>query len=338
MEQIEEPSILLERKDLDKDSDPSLISLLNLDAKGLYTQYPPIFRARAKILSYEKVKKEADYNPSQVVRLSRWNAMKLPETYKLSSPMQINCSDTVYLYTPRKEDEIYKQIDWHMNFSDSYLFGAYAGSLLAQDELQVLECLILGSVREFLNTDAAGDFEAYTVQRVKTADSMISVKEPTPVLIGNADRVINLDTYPDASKERPYGLYGNRFNQASDNAVDLATNILKPATRVNIIAMEAPPGGYGKYNKATIEFILDSCYTGFLAAKKESQKVSLLLREELKLEEPVPEQEVKTNIFSGFWGCGAYGGDRKLMTILQILGAQLAGVDSLTIHAVHEHG
>ena len=297
-----------------------------------------MFKARSKILSYEKVKKEADYKPSQTLRLSRWKAMKLPKTYKLRSTIQFNCSDTVFLYAPRKEDEIYKQIDWHINFADSNLFGAYAGGLLAQDELQVLECVILGSIREFLKNKAGKGFEPRTVQKIKIPDSLISKNEATPILVGNADRVINLDTYPDPSKDRPYGLYGNQFDQASDNAVDLATNILKPATRVNILAMEAPSRGSGKYTRAMIKFILKSCYTGFLAAKKESQKISVLLRGELKLEQPVAEQEIKTNIFTGFWGCRAYGGDRQLMTILQIVGAQLAGVDSVTIHAVHEEG
>ena len=39
---------------------------------------------------------------------------------------------------------------WHPNFADRKLFGFYGGNLLAQDELQVLEHPILGSLREAL--------------------------------------------------------------------------------------------------------------------------------------------------------------------------------------------
>ena len=39
---------------------------------------------------------------------------------------------------------------WHPNFADKHLFGFYGGNLLAQDELQVLEHPILGSLRELL--------------------------------------------------------------------------------------------------------------------------------------------------------------------------------------------
>jgi len=216
-----------------------------------------------------------------------------------------------------------------MNFADSNLFGAYASPLFAQDELQVLECPILASVREFLTKDEeAKTFAPYTVQS----------KRATPILIANADRVISLDTYPDASKERPRGLYGNNFERASDRAVELAINISKVPTRVNILAMAAPAGGYDEYTKETITFILENCYAGFAAAKQESLKVSALLRKEKKRLDVITEKEIKTNIFTGFWGCGAYGGDRELMVILQMIGAQLAGVDSLTIHAVHKEG
>ena len=38
-------------------------------------------------------------------------------------------------------------------------------------------------------------------------------------------------------------------------------------------------------------------------------------------------------IHTGFWGCGAYGGNRELMTMLQLLAARLAGVDAVVFHA-----
>jgi hypothetical protein len=40
---------------------------------------------------------------------------------------------------------------------------------------------------------------------------------------------------------------------------------------------------------------------------------------------PLPEVVVHT----GFWGCGAFGGNRVMMTLLQLIAAQLAGLDRL---------
>jgi hypothetical protein len=37
-------------------------------------------------------------------------------------------------------------------------------------------------------------------------------------------------------------------------------------------------------------------------------------------------------VHSGFWGCGAFGGDRVLMTMLQALAAEMAGLYRLVLH------
>ena len=43
-------------------------------------------------------------------------------------------------------------------------------------------------------------------------------------------------------------------------------------------------------------------------------------------------------IRTGFWGCGAFGGNRTVMIMLQALAARMAGVDKLTIHTVRRSG
>ena len=40
----------------------------------------------------------------------------------------------------------------------------------------------------------------------------------------------------------------------------------------------------------------------------------------------------RTIIHTGYWGCGAFGGNRILMAMLQAIAAQLAGVDRLVFH------
>jgi hypothetical protein len=110
-------------------------------------------------------------------------------------------------------------------------------------------------------------------------------------------------------------LYGNRFARAPFEEVRSALTTLKPPTRSNLIAIAAPVGG-GVYTLDQIENILATAYTGFAAAVEESAV------------------EIRT----GFWGCGAFGGNRALMVMLQIAAARLAGVKRLVFHTVDQAG
>jgi hypothetical protein len=37
-------------------------------------------------------------------------------------------------------------------------------------------------------------------------------------------------------------------------------------------------------------------------------------------------------VHTGYWGCGAFGGNRTLMALLQVLAARMAGLDRLIFH------
>ncbi|MCA9008157.1 MAG: hypothetical protein KDB01_00350 [Planctomycetaceae bacterium] len=63
--------------------------------------------------------------------------------------------------------------------------------------------------------------------------------------------------------------------------------------------MEAPACGFGRYTRDQIEFVLSTALTGFRAAVLESRKQR--------------GEDVKTAIHTGYWGCGAYGGNRVLI-------------------------
>ncbi|MFO8015382.1 MAG: hypothetical protein R6X20_19030 [Phycisphaerae bacterium] len=69
---------------------------------------------------------------------------------------------------------------------------------------------------------------------------------------------------------------------------------------------------------------MTTAYSGFRAARTESR-----FRR---------EDEPMVSVHTGFWGCGAYGGNRILMTMLQILAARLAGLDHLVFHTVDAAG
>jgi len=191
-------------------------------------------------------------------------------------------------------------VEWHVNFADPHLFVAYGSVLLAQDELQVAEHPILGSLYEAL--DAAG----------RTPSTLDDRDRPRPVTITGVQRRCAIDTLPRPEAGRPHGLYGNAFGRATERQILAATSALAIPTISNILAMAALPGGYGEYNDAEIRYILNTAYTGFCAARQESERLA---------------PSVETVIHTGFWGCGAFGGNRTLMTILQSLAADLAGVE-----------
>lgn len=187
-----------------------------------------------------------------------------------------------------------QHFDWYLNFADPDLFGFYNSSLMAQDELQVFEHPILAHLREKL---LSLDFYPET-----TNDN----KRPTPVTVKGAYRICSVDTQPD---KNGYSIYGNAFSQAPKEIIEERVTPIIPPTKSNILAIASLPGGRGFYTEKQIEDILIIAFTGFSAAKQESDTTQI------------------PRVNSGFWGCGAYGGNRTIMTILQLVAASLAGVE-----------
>lgn len=59
-----------------------------------------------------------------------------------------------------------KWVDWHINFADFHLFGFYEGGLFAQDEMQVAEHPILGSIRDYLRNSPPSMFLVINILRI----------------------------------------------------------------------------------------------------------------------------------------------------------------------------
>ena len=184
-------------------------------------------------------------------------------------------------------------VHWHLNFADAHLFYAYGSSLFAQDELQTAEHPALGSLREALLVD--GDSGCAPL----TEDA----QGPTPVLVSGVERRCHVDTD---------GLYGYRFAGAPAERLREATQPLDPPTISNILAIAAPSSGRGAYKEDEIARILRTAWAGFVAAREEAAA-------------PV-------TIHTGFWGCGKFGGNRILMTALQVVAAHLARIERIVFH------
>lgn len=115
----------------------------------------------------------------------------------------------------------------------------------------------------------------------------------------------------------PGPLYGNAFAAASTAEVLDATTVLNPPIPSNIIALAAPTGK-GAYSARQITDILQTAFSGFSAALLESARHGITA--------------AQVTIHTGWWGCGAFGGNRVLMALLQILAAKMAGVGHLIFH------
>jgi hypothetical protein len=204
------------------------------------------------------------------------------------------------------------ELTWHLNFADTRLFGYHGGPLLAQDELQVAEHPALGSLR-----DAMEDSDVPHMAPLTTEDG-----RRTPVLIRGVERRCRIATEPDAAAGRPAGLYGHRFARADAETIARAVTPCIPPTITNLIAMEAPSYGRGLYTPSQIEDVLTNAVTGYLAARLETEAAGA----------------TKAVVHTGFWGCGAFGGNRTLMAFLQVVAAQMAGLSRLVFHTVDRGG
>ena len=279
---------------------PEPICRREFDTAALVAEFPPRFYHPNKKIVYG-ISCPPDAVHSGRVTFSRWSALELP-TEVPQNATAIEPREDYFGYEPVPAGAA--RVEWYLNFSHYDLFCAYSGALFAQDEMQVTEHPALGSLREAL---LRSDLEPLTVKD----------GTPTPALVAGVERRCRVAINPDASLGRPAGLYGNNFARAKPDAIARATEPLVPPTITNVLAMEAPTGGSGRYARNEIEYILRTAYTGFVAARIESARLSAS-----------PEVVIHT----GYWGCGAYGGHRTLMALLQILAARMAKLDRLVFH------
>ena len=271
------------------------------DPTRLLAEHPPVLRHPHKRLVFELACPPAAVHRGPI-ELSRWPAAPLPAVLALGDP-EVTAVAGPYDYAGDPAGV------WHVNFADPELFFAYGSPLLAQDELQAAEHPALGAIREALVAEG---------EPARTEDD----GAPTPVLVAGVERRCALATGPDAASGRPHGLYGNRFAAAPAAAVRAAVHVLDPPGRTNLIAIAAPVGS-GRYRARELAAILTCAATGFAAAATESARLW-----------PGAAVEVRT----GFWGCGAFGGNRRVMALLQVLAARIARLDRLRFHAFDDAG
>jgi hypothetical protein len=279
------------------------------DTHQLVTDFPPDLRNARKQLVY-RIACPPGCVHKGCLEFSRWPAFPLPVSFSVEGvPTEIEAREDVFDYELPPENN--GVVEWHLNFADAELFCAYGSSLLAQDELQVAEHPALGSLREAL-------LHAHIFPLTEEHGN------PTPILIRGVERRCAIATESNTALGRPHGLYGNNFARASVEAIRQATTPLHPPTVTNLIAMTAPSGRAGVYRLHDIQHILRTAFTGFSAARLESIQGHT--------------QPLSMIVHTGFWGCGAFGGNRILMALLQCLAAHVSRVDRLVFHSFDRAG
>jgi hypothetical protein len=265
----------------------------DFEAAELVRRHPPVLRHPHKQLVYELCAGAESRGP---IAVTRWRAGDIAATARDTEVIGVRGH---YTYDAESAGV------WHVNFADPALFFGYGTALLAQDELQAAEHPVLGSISEALGPDARTEQDGVA----------------TPVLVAGVERRCAIETAP--TRDRPAGLYGNRFAAAPAEVVRAAVHVLRPPTRSNLIAIAAPSGGTGAYVSEDLVQILVTAYTGFAAAVAETERLW-----------PGTPVELRT----GFWGCGAFGGNRHVMTILQLAAARMAGISRVRFYAFDEAG
>lgn len=279
----------------------SLLERLEFEQSHLMAEFPPVLHDDNKRVVLD-IACPPGARHEGTIGYTRWKAGWIP-TSPPRKPVRVDVRPGFYDYRPTSDDPA--AVEWHVNFADPHLFVAYGSSLFAQDEMQVAEHPVLGALKEALD---AGGHRALTVEG----------GSPTPILITGASRRCAVATDPDVEAGRPEGLYGNRFARATADVVRRATTQIEPPTRSNLIAMAAPRGGFDTYMVEEIEEILITAFTAFGAAVAESCRIR--------------GGAGPVVVHTGFWGCGAFGGNRVLMPLLQMIAAGWAEVDLLVFH------
>jgi hypothetical protein len=275
------------------------------EAAALARQHPAVLRHENKQLLFAIACPTGTVHSGRL-EYSRWPEIALPSPFEFDAgrlDRLVVIRDGYYDYQPDFDPGV--GVEWHVNFADPNVFYAYGSVFFAQDEIQVAEHPILGSLREAIIAEG------------RPATTMAN-RRPTPVLVMGAERRITINSAPGAGSGGPSWLYGRAFAGATADAIREATTRIDPPTISNIVAIAAPYGGRGRYQLEQIDVAISTAYSGFRAAVLESRRTG--------------GPDARVAIHSGFWGCGAFGGNRVMMTLVQLLAADMAGVARLDLH------
>lgn len=166
---------------------------IQMNGFKLCTYFPAKYEdANKKALLDELLQKRRYKSSNRDLLITRFYPKQLPINYTIEQ--HTNKSKTfvflpnIFDYKPTDDIDV---VEWYMNFANNDIFAFYNSNLLAQDELQVLECPQLASLREYFNLQQN---EKKVLGKKIFNSTVIEEDLPYPILISNVERVICLNT------------------------------------------------------------------------------------------------------------------------------------------------
>lgn len=286
---------------------------IELENKDLMIGNPPKFSSHRKRVFFERARKAKEKDLNGSITVSRVT----PDTPELESIVfqkgRTKFKDETGYFNYAEDPSTDERYVWWMNFADPMLFGYYGGSLFAQDEIQVFEHPMLGSLREYLLEGSEDGMKPWALTLRSGQQSV-----PTPYLIEQVPQWQKVVTAPRLPMGGVGMIYGHNFITVSDEEVEAGITTVDEDIRNNIMACSAITG-CGQYSYEEIELQFKTLLCAFKAAKDISSETGR-----------------KCVVHGGKWGCGAFGGAPELMIFLQICAAGVCGVDELVLHAVDD--
>lgn len=274
-----------------------------LDIQDLIKNYPPEYSCENKKIKYEEAL-AIHKSQTGTIGVSRWKFEGDGKAF-VKNDVKATLCDGYFTYDDEDTEE--KKV-YYLNYADPNLFGYYDGSLFAQDEIQTLEHPLLGSVMEYIDKNETPVLRSLTEEK----------GEPTPYIVEGAPYWLKVTTNPPLPTGEVLNIYGRNFYQATREVLDIAVKPIREEKKNNIIAMAAPACKSGEYKRRDIEQILKTVIVSFSAA------ISL-------------SHGKRCVIHTGNWGAGAFGNNRELIYLAQLVGASVAGGAELVFHAIDEN-
>lgn len=265
---------------------------LRLTSAQLFRDSFPQYESEKKARIFEFFQELLRSYGSDHIEICQWQLP--PDAWRPLSSKTFGFSDFPGIYlegTPFSYVGEPSKCNWWMNFGDSNLFHYYRTELFAQDEVQCLEIPELPTFLEYVMNSPS----SFTLC---TRDGF----NPTPFAFYNVHRIISVDTSR---------IYGNVFAMTDyDVIMKSIKEVSLDDVRINIASMCALSGGSGRYSLDQIEYCVKAAYVTFAMCRHVSQSNG--------------HTEVVIN--TGNWGCGAFGNDLQMMTLIQAFCATAAGV------------
>lgn len=172
-----------------------------VNIQGLIKNYPPKYTNEKKLKAYNDAQKVHGKKDGEIT-ITRVNF----DTSKVYLPLEkknYSCSVVSGFYDYPKSFSSETKKVWYVNFADPMLFGYYAGSAFAQDEIQTLEMPLLASCMHYLDDKKIPGLESKTIELRASLyesepDIFIERKRlfPTPYLLENVPYWISIKTNP----------------------------------------------------------------------------------------------------------------------------------------------